>query len=97
LPRTPPPSSIPLLLPSLAIAESHAEIARDVGFTVVEPPPVSDDVDVAADATMVSSGRSGGFAALAALGVAGPASLLPAHVLGLDVAAHRHGREGAAY
>jgi hypothetical protein len=85
LPRPPPPSSIPLALPgAIAVVESHPEIARDAGFADV----VSDDS---------ATWRDRDFAEAAAEAAASDAPLVLIHVLAIDVAAHAHGRRGAAY
>lgn len=93
-----PPSSLPLLVPgAIAVVESHAVIARSVGFGVVQPPPEADGVDPLAVPAQVQAWKAGEFAASARAAVASPAPLVLVHVLAIDEAAHRGGRSGADY
>lgn len=92
-PAAAPPSSLPLLVPgAVAVVESHAVIARSVGFGVVLPPPEADAVDPLAIPAQVAAWQGGQFVTAARDAVASPAPLALVHVLAIDAAAHRGGR-----
>ncbi len=92
-PSTPPPSSVAILVPgSFAVVESHASIARSVGFPVVGPLPEGDSDDPLAQPGQVAAWQGGGFVTAARDAVASAAPLVLVHVLAIDEAAHRSGR-----
>jgi hypothetical protein len=83
---------------AIAVVESYRAIASSVGFARIEPgDPAADWADPAARADRVAAWRGGGFDAAAVAAVAGPAPLVMVHAVGLDQAAHHHGRRGPAY
>ena len=78
-----PPSAVPRLVPgSVAVVESHPEIARSVGFAQVLP---------------AQGDRRGHFLGSALIAAGGDAPLVMVHVLEIDVAQHRDGRGSPAH
>jgi len=92
-----PPSSLPLLVPSLAVVESHAVIARSVGFTTVLPGADADGADPVAVPDQVRAWERGEFVTSARTAVASEWPLVMVHVLAIDEAAHRGGRRSDDY
>jgi hypothetical protein len=79
--------SIPARVPgSIAVAESHPEIIGSIGFAIAEPPLGKPPASWATD-----------WVTRAVAAVAGPSRLAFVHILGVDAAGHKHGRESAAW
>jgi hypothetical protein len=97
-PRRPHPGALPAWVDSIAVVESYRVIASSVGFARVEPAdPAADWNDWQARPAAVAAWRRSGFDAAAVQAMASPAELVMVHAIGLDQAAHHHGRRGAAY
>jgi hypothetical protein len=97
-PRPPHPGALPARVDSIAVVESYRAIASSVGFARIAPAdPAADWADPRATPAAVAAWRRTGFDAAAVRAVASPAALVMVHAVGLDQAAHHHGRRGDAY
>jgi hypothetical protein len=93
--RRPIAAALPAQVPdSRAVVEAWTDIARAVGFVVVEPAPDADRARGDAVATATAAWRER-FGAAAAAAVATDARLVMVHVLAIDEAGHHHGRDAA--
>lgn len=88
-------AALPARLPGAhAVVEAWTEIARAVGFPRVDPDPATDHARAGASPAATAGWRAR-FAAVAGEAVAGPAPLVLVHVLAIDEAGHRGGRDAA--
>jgi hypothetical protein len=96
-----PPLAAPAIPPqvpgAIAIAESHGYIVRSLGFATVEP--AADPADPARDAELPKQGPAWTdlWQLHARDAVASASRLVFVHVLRVDVAGHKHGRDSDAY
>ncbi len=85
--------ALPARVPgSRAVVEAWTSIASAMGFARVAPPRAADAAHAGADPIAVAAWREG-FAAAARDAVASPAPLVLIHVLAIDAAGHRGGRD----
>ncbi len=86
-----PPLAAPAIPPqvsdAIAIAESHAYIIQSLGFADARPPL----------GKLLPDGWAEQWVPAAIAAVAGPARLTFVHILRVDTAGHRHGRQSAAW
>lgn len=88
-PLPPPARGIPAQVPeSMAIAESHAYIVHALGFAEVMPPSPTE---------LPVAWAELGFMAAAQEAILSPRPLVFVHLLGVDVAGHKHGSDSPAY
>jgi hypothetical protein len=89
--RPPPRDTLPARSPgSIAVAQSHQYIVHSLGFSAVRPA----ELEHTPAQSLAWRDR---FAAAAEEAVRAPARLVFVHVLDVDSAGHRHGRDSAAY